>query len=69
MNYTIEILNENALKLLISLEEMHLIRLIKTPSSDIKTPQKKSFGGRISKKTANDLHSQLKEMRNEWERI
>lgn len=69
MNYTIEILNEKALKLLISLEEMHLIRLIKNPSSEIKTPQKKSFGGRISKKTANDLHNQLKEMRNEWERI
>ena len=69
MNYTIEILNEKALKLLISLEEMYLIRLIKSPLPDVKTPNKKSFGGRISKKTAQDLNSQLKEMRNEWERI
>ena len=37
--------------------------------TDVKTPNKKSFSGRISKKTAQDLNSQLKEMRNEWERI
>ena len=47
MNYTIEILNEKALKLLISLEEMHLIRLIKkeaNPKKEKLPPQKTSLG-------------------------
>ena len=71
MNYTIEILNENALKLLISLEEMHLIRFIKkeTNSKKEKLPPQKNFIGIISKEEGNSLREQLKEMRDEWERI
>ena len=70
MNYTIEILNEKALKLLISLEEMNLIRLIKkeTNSKEEILPPQKNFIGIISKEEGNSLREQLKEMRNEWER-
>ena len=68
MKYSIEILNDKSLDLLIILEEMHLIRIIKDSSSDIELPQKKNFGGRISKEDANNLREQLKEMRDEWER-
>ena len=71
MNYTIEILNEKALKLLISLEEMHLIRFIKKESNakKEKLPPQKNFIGIISKEEGNSLREQLKEMRSEWERI
>ena len=69
MSYEVNVLDEKAMKLLLFLEEMKLIQFIKTPTVNIKKPQKKSFGGRISKETAADLHRQLNEMRNEWERI
>ncbi len=69
MSYEVKILDEKVVKLLLYLEEMQLIQFIKKSSNNVNEPQKKSFGGRISKETAADLHRQLKEMRDEWERI
>ena len=69
MNYEVKILDEKVVKLLLYLEEMQLIQFTKKPSKKADEPQKRSFGGRISKERAADLHSQLKEMREEWERI
>ncbi len=69
MSYEVKILDEKVLKLLQSLEEMQLIQFIKKNSTDLNKPQNRSFGGRISKETAEDLHRQLNEMRDEWERI
>ena len=68
MSYSIEILNEKAIKLLLYLEEMQLIRVEKKePLKEELKP--KSFIGIISHEEADDLRQQLHEMRNEWERI
>jgi hypothetical protein len=69
MNYEVKILDEKAIKLLLYLEEMQLIQFIKKIPVKKIEPQQRSFGGRISKETAADLHRQLDEMRNEWDRI
>ena len=69
MNYSIEILNEKAVKLLLYLEELQLIRLHKKGSVPDQKNKKRSFGGRITKEEGDDLHRQLKEMRDEWERF
>ncbi len=69
MSYEVKILDEKVVKLLLYLEEMQMIQFIKKSASVDKTPPKKSFGGRFSKETAADLHRQLNEMRDEWERI
>ena len=69
MSYSIEILNEKVIKLLLYLEELQLIRLHKKEIKQNPNDHKRSFGGRISKETAIDLHRQLDEMRDEWERF
>lgn len=59
----IEITDKKAMKLLMDLEEMHLIRVLKKRSgisslrSRIKTPM-----------TAADIDQQLSSLRNEWEK-
>jgi hypothetical protein len=61
--YVIELTNERAYKLLKELEELHLIRLIKTPvkisslRKKIKTPMSNE-----------DIDEQLKMIREEWQR-
>lgn len=70
MSYSIEILNEKAIKLLLYLEEMQLIRVEKKePLKEKEVIKPKSFIGIISHEEADDLRQQLNEMRNEWERI
>jgi excinuclease UvrABC ATPase subunit len=69
MSYEVKVLDEKVIKLLLYLEELQLIQFIKKASTENKTPIKKSFNGLISKEQGEDLHRQLKEMRNEWERI
>ena len=69
MSYEVKVLDEKVIKLLLYLEEMQLIQFIKKTPSKIIEPKKRSFSGRISKESAADLHRQLNEMRNEWERI
>ena len=69
MSYSIEILNDKVIKLLLYLEELQLIRLHKKETKQKPNNHKRSFGGRISKEEGEDLHRQLKEMRDEWERF
>ncbi len=70
MSYSIEILNEKAIRLLLYLEEMQLIRVEKKePLQEKEVIKPKSFIGIISHEEADDLRQQLNEMRNEWERI
>ena len=68
MQYTIELLNDNALNLLHDLERLNLLRFIKKETAKdvvIQTamPPKKRFAGRISKTTAANLQEQLKQSR------
>jgi sigma54-dependent transcription regulator len=61
--YVIELTDQRAYKLLKELEELHLIRLIKSPS------QLSSLRRKINTKMSNeDIDNQLKSVRNEWQR-
>ncbi|MCY7353120.1 MAG: hypothetical protein LH606_21100 [Cytophagaceae bacterium] len=62
----VEILNEKALPLLRNLENLDVIRLV--PSQKSKRRLAEELWGSISPELAEDLHRQLEEMRNEWER-
>jgi hypothetical protein len=72
MQVTVELLNDHALNLLYELEQMSIIRFLKTDKEIVvsNTPlmpnNKSRFAGRISKNTAEKLHLQLNEMREEW---
>lgn len=60
----IEILNNNALSFLKNLEQLQWIS-VKDDAAP-KTP-KPRFAGRLSKKTAENLHLQTQQMRDEWQ--
>lgn len=65
---TIEINDNKALKLLKNLEDMKLIRLLKT---NIKSPSRKlssRLAGSITIAQADQQDAELKKMRSEWER-
>lgn len=60
MSYSIEILDEKVIKLLLHLEEMQLIRVEKKePSEEKEVIKPKSFIGIISHEEADDLRQQL----------
>lgn len=65
---TIDILNNQVVKLLQDLEGMHLIRLRKkiSPPSNADN-QIIKYKGAMTKQALNDIDMQLKELRNEWE--
>ena len=69
MQVTVELLNDHALNLLRELEQMSIIRFLKTEKDVSVQPQKQKsrFAGRISAATAEKLHLQLNEMREEWQ--
>lgn len=64
---TIDILNNNAVKLLQDLELLQLIRLHKKqlPGSNINWPSK--YKGAVTKQSLTEVDNQLNELRNEWE--
>lgn len=74
--FVVEVLNDKAVPLLRDLENLDIIRL--TPQESTFTGSLKQdrpvgrlseqFRGSISPEVAADLHRQLEEMRNEWER-
>jgi hypothetical protein len=68
MTVKIELLREDALTLLQYLEQLKVLKVLKAGKKQApKSPEKKSrFAGRISAETAELLHQQLAEMRNEW---
>ena len=63
---TIEVLNEKALPLLRDLENLDIIRI--HPPEEPKRRLSEELRGSITPELAADLHRQLEEMRNEWER-
>ncbi|MEO6760457.1 MAG: hypothetical protein ABIO24_13445 [Saprospiraceae bacterium] len=66
MTISVELLHDDALTLLRNLERMHILKLVlPVKTNGQPKPAKSRFAGRISPTTANQLHQQLKEMRDE----
>jgi hypothetical protein len=68
---SVELLNDEALKLLQVLEQLKIIRLSpktkETPAAS--EPPKRRWAGSISKETGDKLLQHIEQTRNEWERI
>ncbi len=64
----VEIKDITGLRILQELEQAHIIRLIQ-PSAPEKTPKKLSqrLRGAFSKETAEQMKSEVEQMRKEWE--
>ncbi len=63
---TVELRNNNALRLLKDLELANIIRVLDKGKKEEKTKLSASLRGAISKKRAKELNEQLNQMRNEW---
>ena len=63
---TVELRNNNALRLLKDLELANIIRVIDKDKKKQKSKLSESLRGSISKKRAKELNEQLNQMRNEW---
>lgn len=64
----IDILNEKALQVLKSLEQIHLIRFRKDKPGKERTAEYwKKYKGSMSKQPAPEIEKQLRELRGEWE--
>lgn len=61
---TIELLNDNALALLLQLEQLKVLRLLKTSEKS----KKRKWSGSISKDTAEKMLLSIEKSRNEWTR-
>lgn len=64
---TVELRNNNALRLLKDLELANIIRVLDKDKKKQKSKLSESLRGSISKKRAKELNEQLNQMRNEWE--
>ena len=64
---TVELRNNNALRLLKDLELANTIRVLDKDKKKDKTRLSASLRGGISKERAQELNEQLNQMRNEWE--
>ena len=64
---TIKITDNRALKLIHDLEDLKLIEVISSPKTE-KLKLSALLKGSITSEQADDLHAQLKELRNEWDR-
>ncbi len=64
---TVELRNNNALRLLKDLELANIIRVLDKDKKKEKTRLSASLRGAISKERAQELNKQLNQMRNEWE--
>ncbi|HOT15617.1 MAG TPA: hypothetical protein PK252_12730 [Bacteroidales bacterium] len=65
---TVEIKNDIALKFLQNLESMHLIKLIEKKPVATKQKLSERFAGCLTKERADELQTELIQMRKEWER-
>jgi hypothetical protein len=65
---TIEIKNEIALKFLHNLESLHLIRLVESKTISKKQKLSERFAGCLTAERADELQTELIQMRKEWER-
>ncbi len=67
---TIDIINDKALNLLKELEALNLIRLLYKEEGVASSSKKPSdFKGIISPELADQLQEQVRQSRNQWERI
>ena len=64
---TVELLNDNALKLLQLLEQLKIIRL--APKPEQPAVPKKQWAGTLTKDTATKMLHHVEQLRGEWERI
>lgn len=66
---TIDILNFKAFKLLQDLEDLHLIRMQKTPASKEHSAVNwtAKYKGAMTKQPLAEIDQQLNDLRNEWE--
>jgi hypothetical protein len=62
---TIDIINENALRLLKELEQLQLIRMHRETTSSADFIAK--YKGAMTKQSHSEIDNQLRELRNEWE--
>ena len=64
---TVELLNDNALKLLQLLEQLQIIKL--APKIETHTARKKQWAGTLSKETTVRMLQHIEQTRTEWNRI
>lgn len=62
MQVTIELLNDKALALLQQLEQLKVLRLVKSQEQ----PKKRKWSGSISKDTAKEMLLSVEKSRSEW---
>ncbi|MFT4094825.1 MAG: hypothetical protein QM640_14430 [Niabella sp.] len=65
----IQVTNQKAVGLLHELEELHLIKVLKENFAPAKTRLSDKYKGSISKEQGQNLHTHIKQMRNEWNSI
>ena len=65
---TIKIKDDKALKLIHDLEDLNLIKVISPRQKKSATKLSTLLSGSISPEEAGNMHRELEQMRNEWER-
>jgi len=65
----IQVTNQKALRLLLELEKLHLIRVIKDNITPSKTNISEKYKGVFSKEDAKSFDAHTHKMRNEWDNI
>lgn len=66
---TIQITDSNALKLLQSLEDMHLIKVLRRNIEPENVKLSEKYKGFISAEEGMDLNNHIDQIRNEWDNI
>ncbi len=66
---SVELLNDEALKLLQVLEQMKIITLVSKEAATNPANPKRRWAGSISKETGEQMLKHVEQSRNEWERI
>lgn len=65
----IQLTNQKAAELLHTLEELHLIKVLKETKTDATTQLSNKYKGIISKEQGQMLNEHIQEMRSEWNNI
>jgi len=63
----VEVKDNTGLRILQELEQAHIIRLIQTAQEKIPQKLSKRLRGAFSKETAQQMKSELEQMRSEWQ--
>lgn len=65
----IQVINQDAIRLLHELEELHLIKVLKENLSSVDVKLSDKYKGVFSKEDAKSFDAHTQTMRNEWENI